>query len=111
MSLNPAFQKDRARQQQLLADAKAEQARQEQRSQTLEDTFEANDSQIIDLERALQDRLGDLKELFGVLQQAAGDAQVSDAIEKTSVKTISRRCIAGSSFAGRGSPTEKSSNN
>jgi biopolymer transport protein ExbB len=69
------FQKDRARQQKMLADARAEQARQEQRSQQLEDTFEANDVQIIDLERALQDRLGDLKELFGVLQQAAGDAR------------------------------------
>jgi len=69
------FQKDRARQQQLLADARAEQARQEQRSQMLEDTFEANDVEIIDLERALQERLGDLKELFGVLQQAAGDAR------------------------------------
>ena len=69
------FQRDRARQQSLLADAKAEQGRQEQRSQLLEDTFEANDVQIIDLERALQERLGDLKELFGVLQQAAGDAR------------------------------------
>jgi biopolymer transport protein ExbB len=69
------FQRDRARQQQLLADARAEQTRQEQRSQMLEDTFEANDVQIIDLERALQERLGDLKELFGVLQQAAGDAR------------------------------------
>jgi biopolymer transport protein ExbB len=69
------FQRDRARQQQLLADARAEQARQEQRSQILEDTFEVNDVQIIDLEHALQERLGDLKELFGVLQQAAGDAR------------------------------------
>ena len=69
------FQRNRARQQQMLADARAEQTRQEQRSQMLEDTFEANDVQIIDLERALQDRLGDLKELFGVLQQAAGDAR------------------------------------
>ena len=70
-----AFQRDRARQQQLLADARAEQVRQEQRSQTLENTFEINDVQIIDLEHALQERLGDLKELFGVLQQAAGDAR------------------------------------
>jgi biopolymer transport protein ExbB len=69
------FQRNRARQQQMLADARAEQTRQEQRSQMLEDTFEANDVQIIDLERALQERLGDLKELFGVLQQAAGDAR------------------------------------
>jgi biopolymer transport protein ExbB len=70
-----AFSRDRARQQQMLADANAEQRRQEQRSQQLEDTFEANDVQIIDLEHALQERLGDLKELFGVLQQAAGDAR------------------------------------
>ena len=69
------FQRDRARQQQMLADANAEQRRQEQRSQQLEDLFEANDVQIIDLEHALQERLGDLKELFGVLQQAAGDAR------------------------------------
>ena len=69
------FQRDRARQQKLLADMRNEQTRQEQRSQQLEDTFEVNDAIIIDLERALQDRLGDLKELFGVLQQAAGDAR------------------------------------
>jgi biopolymer transport protein ExbB len=69
------FQRDRARQQKLLADMRAEQTRQEQRSQQLENTFEVNDAIIIDLERALQDRLGDLKELFGVLQQAAGDAR------------------------------------
>jgi biopolymer transport protein ExbB len=69
------FQANRARQQQALADAKAEQAREERRSQTLEDLFEVNDEEIMVLERTLQDRLGDLKELFGVLQQAAGDAR------------------------------------
>jgi hypothetical protein len=69
------FQRNRGRQQQLVADIKAEQARQEQRSKQLEVAFEANDVQIIDLERALLERLGDLKELFGVLQQAAGDAR------------------------------------
>ena len=69
------FQRNRGRQQQLLADIKAEQTRQEQRSKQLENAFEANDVQIIDLERALLERLGDLKELFGVLQQAAGDAR------------------------------------
>jgi biopolymer transport protein ExbB len=53
----------------------AERVRQEQLSQQLETTFEANDAQIIDLERALLERLGELKELFGVLQQAAGDAR------------------------------------
>jgi biopolymer transport protein ExbB len=69
------FQKDRGRQQQLLRDMAAEQARQEALSMQLEETFELNDAEIIDLERALQERLGELKELFGVLQQAAGDAR------------------------------------
>jgi biopolymer transport protein ExbB len=69
------FQKDRSRQQQLLRNMEAERVRQEQLSQQLETTFEANDAQIIDLERALLERLGELKELFGVLQQAAGDAR------------------------------------
>ena len=69
------FQKDRSRQQQLLRDMTAEKVRQEQLSQQLENTFEVNDAEIIDLERALQERLGELKELFGVLQQAAGDAR------------------------------------
>jgi len=69
------FQRDRARQQDLLRQMEAERTRQEQLSQQLEATFESNDAQIIDLERALQERLGELKELFGVLQQAAGDAR------------------------------------
>ncbi len=71
------FQANRARQQQALADAKAEQAREERRSEQLENRFEVNDEQIMVLERALQERLGDLKELFGVLQQAAGDARAN----------------------------------
>jgi biopolymer transport protein ExbB len=69
------FQQNRGRQQQLIRNMEAEQARQEQISQQLETVFEINDAAIIDLERALQERLGELKELFGVLQQAAGDAR------------------------------------
>ena len=80
------FQRDRARQQQLLVEIKAEQRRQEQRSKQLEDAFEANDVQIIDLERALLERLGDLKELFGVLQQAAGDARGNFEVSLTQIQ-------------------------
>jgi biopolymer transport protein ExbB len=69
------FQAARGRQQELLRQMEAEQVRQENLSQQLENTFEVNDAAIIDLERALQERLGELKELFGVLQQAAGDAR------------------------------------
>jgi biopolymer transport protein ExbB len=69
------FQQARGRQQELLRQMQAEQVSQERLSEELENLFEANDAQIMDLERALQERLGELKELFGVLQQAAGDAR------------------------------------
>jgi biopolymer transport protein ExbB len=69
------FQANRGRQQQLLRNMEAEKVRQEQISVQLEAFFDANDALIIDLERALIERLGELKELFGVLQQAAGDAR------------------------------------
>ena len=41
----------------------------------MEKQFEVNDVTILVLETAFQDRLGGLKELFGVLQQASGDAR------------------------------------
>jgi len=69
------FRANRTRQTQLLNAEKAEQSRQEGRSEQLETLFEENDLKVMELERALQERLGDLKELFGVLQQAAGDAR------------------------------------
>jgi len=69
------FRRDKARQQQMLGEMRAQQAAEEQRSAQLEVTFEQYDEQIIVLETELAARLGDLKELFGVLQQAAGDAR------------------------------------
>lgn len=69
------FRANRSSQVKLLNEEKAEQTRQEQASARMEKQFEVNDSKIIDLERAFQERLGGLKELFGVLQQASGDAR------------------------------------
>jgi biopolymer transport protein ExbB len=69
------FRANRVQQVQLLNAEKAEQRRQEQASARMENQFEVNDARIIDLERAFQERLGGLKELFGVLQQASGDAR------------------------------------
>jgi len=69
------FRANRATQTKALNDEKAERTRQEQRSARMEKEFEVNDGKIIVLEQAFQDRLGGLKELFGVLQQAAGDAR------------------------------------
>jgi biopolymer transport protein ExbB len=69
------FKADKAQQQQKLANANAERGREEERSKVLETEFEENDLKIVDLENALKERLGSLKELFGVLQQASGDAR------------------------------------
>jgi biopolymer transport protein ExbB len=69
------FRAQRGEQSKLLSTEKAEQKRQEATSARMEKQFEVNDSRIIDLERAFQERLGGLKELFGVLQQGSGDAR------------------------------------
>ncbi|NNF17663.1 MAG: MotA/TolQ/ExbB proton channel family protein [Gammaproteobacteria bacterium] len=71
------FRAERATQAAKVAEAKAEQQREEQRSKDLDALFEANDNEIIELEQAVQDRLGDLKELFGVIQQVAGDSRAN----------------------------------
>jgi biopolymer transport protein ExbB len=70
-----AFEADQARQAKLLTAARAEQEKEEQRSQDLEARFENNETRVAELEQQLQERLGSLKELFGVLQQVAGDAR------------------------------------
>ncbi|WP_432277167.1 MotA/TolQ/ExbB proton channel family protein [Glaciecola petra] len=44
-------------------------------SETLETEFEENEFKLADLSGALDTRLGSLKELFGVLQQVAGDTK------------------------------------
>ncbi len=69
------FTRDRARQQQLLAEARAERTRLENVSERLEIEFEENEIRVVDKQDALNKRLGSLKELFGVLQQVAGDTR------------------------------------
>lgn len=69
------FRAKRGEQTRLLAAEKAEQERQEQASARMEKQFEANDAALLVLETQFQERLGGLKELFGVLQQASGDAR------------------------------------
>ena len=69
------FTRDKANQAKLLRDAIAERTREERRSDRLETTFEENEVRIGDLTEALDKRLGSLRELFGVLQQVAGDTR------------------------------------
>ena len=69
------FQNARNEQQNLLNQARAERTRQENNSQRLENQFSENQIRIADQRQALDERLGALKELFGVLQMVSGDAQ------------------------------------
>ncbi len=69
------FKADKAQQNRKLKNMKSQRAQQEKRSSRLEDDFEKNEKKLVVAEKALRDRLGSLKELFGVLQQTAGDAR------------------------------------
>ena len=70
-----SFQDDKAQQAQMLANAKAERTREERRSNQLETRFDENEIRIGALQEQLDERLGSLRELFGVLQQVAGDTR------------------------------------
>ena len=70
-----AFAQNRNKQQALLNQARAERTRQENTSASLEQQFEDNQQRIITARQALDERLGALKELFGVLQTVSGDTQ------------------------------------
>jgi biopolymer transport protein ExbB len=67
------FVQNREEQANALASAKAERRAEEQRSERLETNFEENERQLGQLQQQLDERLGSLRELFGVLQQVAGD--------------------------------------
>ncbi|MDH3337067.1 MAG: MotA/TolQ/ExbB proton channel family protein [Gammaproteobacteria bacterium] len=69
------FTQQRNQQQSLLNRARAERTRQENESARLEQLFQDNQTKIIAARAALDERLGALKELFGVLQTVSGDTQ------------------------------------
>ena len=80
------FRKDKANQARKLKEMKAERARQESISKQRETQFDKNEQEIIQLQKTLKDRLGSLKELFGVLQQAAGQASGDFKASMTNVQ-------------------------
>ena len=69
------FANNRDRQQQMLEDARAEQRSEERRAERLNAQFNENEERIDVLQQTLDERLGRLRELFGVLQQVAGDTR------------------------------------
>jgi biopolymer transport protein ExbB len=81
-----AFAQARNQQQSLLNQARAERTRQENISSQLENEFAANQQQIITARQALDERMGALKELLGVLQTVAGDTQGRFAASLTNIE-------------------------
>ena len=69
------FRNAKARQAQLLKQAQAEKDAEDRRSERLLATIDSNDLEIGRLQELYDTRLGKLKEMFGVLTQAAGDAR------------------------------------
>ncbi|NKI18777.1 energy transducer TonB [Spongiibacter sp. KMU-166] len=67
------FKNARYDQEKMLKEAKATLDAEEKRSSKLENTFEENESMILERQRQLKERLGTLTELFGHLTSTAGD--------------------------------------
>ena len=101
-----AFAQDKNKQQSLLNQARAERTREENTSQQLEQQFEENQQSIITARQALDERLGALKELFGVLQTVSGDAQGRFSASLTNIEYPDRSKFLvelGSKMAGASS--------
>ncbi len=67
------FIRERDNQRELLEQARAELRDEEQRSDQLRDSFEENELRLVEIETLLDERMGNLGELFGVVRQVAGD--------------------------------------
>jgi len=97
------FAQARNQQQSLLNQARAERTRQENVSAQLETAFEQNQQRIITARQALDERMGALKELLGVLQTVAGDTQGRFAASLTNIEYPDRGSFLvelGSKLAG-----------
>ncbi len=70
------FKQAQSEQQSLFNQAQGKKRSEENRSQALEEQFKNNEEEVAELTDALNERLGSLKELFGVMQQVSGDTQV-----------------------------------
>ena len=87
------FARRRNEQQNLLNQARTERNRQERESARLEQLFEEQQAQIVAARAALDERLGALKELFGVLQTVSGDTQGRFANSLTNIQFPDREAF------------------
>ena len=71
------FLRERDNQRNLLAQAKAEKQREEKRSDDLKNAYDQLERELAELTTTLQERMGNLGELFGIVRQSSGDIQAA----------------------------------
>jgi biopolymer transport protein ExbB len=71
------FLRDRNHQRELLAQAEAEKKREEKRSDNLKTEYDRLERDLAELTTILQERMGNLGELFGIVRQSSGDIQAA----------------------------------
>ena len=69
------FEREVSNQENLVQEAEAEYAKEQARSRSLEEQISANNATIADRQQELDEKLGSLRELFGVIQQVAGETR------------------------------------
>ncbi|MBT8138219.1 MAG: MotA/TolQ/ExbB proton channel family protein [Gammaproteobacteria bacterium] len=94
------FLRDRSKQRSMLRQILDEEKNLEAVSQQLEKSFEKNELAIGEMESRMRERMGSLKELFGVLQQVSSDAQAQFSVSLTELE-FPQRSEFLVSFAGR----------
>jgi biopolymer transport protein ExbB len=71
------FLRERNNQRSLLAQARQELRNEEVRGDNLKAEYDRRERELAELETVLQERMGNLGELFGIVRQASGDIQAS----------------------------------
>jgi biopolymer transport protein ExbB len=71
------FLSERNNQRALLAQAQQDQRNEETRGDNLKAEYDRRERELAELETVLQERMGNLGELFGIVRQASGDIQAS----------------------------------
>jgi len=71
------FLSERNNQRTLLAAARAEKKREEKRSDDLKSAYDRLERELAELTTVLQERMGNLGELFGIVRQSSGDIQAA----------------------------------
>jgi biopolymer transport protein ExbB len=81
---------DRNNQRALLAEAQAEKRREEKRSDDLKSEYDRLERDLAEMTTVLQERMGNLGELFGIVRQSSGDIQAALADSMVSAQRPAR---------------------